>query len=94
MVKHNDGYTLLEMIIVLSIVSILSTVMLIYPIDLNPFHESQILYQQSLAMRHQITKRINERISFNHNGNINHACTQDFNHKTLKFQLGFGRFYE
>lgn len=87
----NKGFTLLEMMIVMLCVSVFSLIFIpkIVVYDHKNFNP---LTCQLEAMAHKKKCEYNETISYNQNGNINHAQTIKVNKKTCIFQLGMGRF--
>lgn len=92
--KRNKGFTLLELLVVLSMLTIVSLLtMTCWQFFASKDDAMDILYKQVLAMHTQDKVFIRQSLYFNGNGNINHAQTLKFNRITCTFQLGFGRFY-
>lgn len=92
--KRNKGFTLLELLLVVSMLTIVSLLtMTRWQFFASKDDTINILYKQVHAMRVQDKVLVNKSLYFNGNGNINQAQTLKFNHKTCRFQLGFGRFY-
>lgn len=92
--KLNKGFTLLELLVVLSMITVLSLVTITrWQYSANKDNNIDILCKQVRAMQLQDKVSLNKSLYFNGNGNINQAQTLKFNHKTCTFQLGFGRFY-
>ena len=94
MVKHSKGFTILELIITLSFLTILSLISLTkWQFDAHNNKNIDVVALQVEAMHRQERIFVHDSLSFNSNGNINHAQTVHFNNKICVFQLGFGRFY-
>lgn len=92
--KHNNGFTILELLITLSIFTVLSLVSFTrWQFVANKNKNIDFVAIQLEAMHRQERIFVTDSLSFNGNGNINHAQTVDYGNKTCVFQLGFGRFY-
>ena len=92
--KHNRGFTLLELLIVLSVITLVSLIsMTRWEFKAHANKNIDILSSQIRAMRNQQEVKVSDSMHFNANGNINRAQTIKYDHKTCVFQLGFGRFY-
>ncbi len=92
----NKGFTLLEMLIVLSIVCLLFTITLTSKTHIDEDYysfSSKYLYLQSEAMRKAEKISIDDYdIYFNTKGNVNRAQTLTFsNFKKIIVELGGGR---
>lgn len=92
MVKQNNktGFTLIEMLIVMSLITLLTTIFLIP----NFFKESDmaIIDLQLEAMASGKRKYYSKDLWFNGRGNINLGQTININGMSCIFQLGFGRY--
>ncbi len=98
MVKQvsNKGFTLLEMLIVLSIVCLFFTITLFHRTSIDEDYysfSSKYLYLQSEAMRKAEKVSLEDYdIYFNSKGNVNRAQTLSFsNFKKIIVELGGGR---
>lgn len=98
---HNDGYTLLEMLVVLFVSSVVSLLFIpsiwIYPLDneqiealYNYLHTQSIVNQQftSLSDAHPIFSQSG--LYFNEIGGINQAMSLSYQNKRYIIRLGFG----
>ena len=90
----NKGYTMVEMLIVLVIISIftLVTVNRIVEID-NTYYEFSNKYNfyKSIALANSEVINFDENIRFNTDGNVNQARTINFeNGKKIIIELGYG----
>ena len=92
--KHDRGFTLLELLLVLSVITIVSLISLTrWEFKSHGDKNIDIISAQLFSMRDQESIYVNDDLYFNGNGNINHAQTIHYDNKTCVFQLGFGRFY-
>lgn len=83
---------MIELLLVLSIVSIFTLVFAPTILVFENQQDSKIIETQLEAMYFDERKSVNHNVTFNRNGNVNHA--QKFYHqgKTCVIQLGYGRF--
>ncbi len=90
---YNSGFTMVEMVLVMSLISLL-TLIIGVPVILSQsdgFLNATDL--QLKAMATYSTQSMNHTLSFNHRANINQAQSITFNNKRCVFQLGMGRYY-
>ncbi len=91
--KHHDkGFTLIELLIVVSTITLLQS---IFPVNLLMFHKSSsndIVHKQIEAMYFDKRVKLTEDITFNRNGNVNHAQSFLYNGRHCVIQLGYGRY--
>ncbi len=89
----NNGFTVLELCIVLFVVSLLS--LLILPLWPQDFLQDKVwpeyyLMKQSEALRSAVHVALDDGIVFNERGNVNQARTLIKNHKKIIVELGGG----
>lgn len=87
----NKGFTLIEVLLVLFIISLFGIIF--FPIIHMP--SSQLFDPEACQLKAMALKQhcnFTDSLSFNRNGNINHAQTIVNNKKTCVFQLGMGRY--
>lgn len=97
---HKQGFTLLEMLIVLLVVSVLSfsSVFVLPKLTVDTFENEYILHQLKALSQHN-TQEFKHgyssnvpSLSFNSWGNVNMAQTIQVKNKTYTIQLGAGRY--
>lgn len=106
MLKRTNGFTLLEMLLVLILLSILTLMALpVKPLlvskDLTRHFKETVLLSQikaiangeTVSLTHPYDSNVGY-LSFNSLGNINQAQTIQVGDHFFIFQLGSGRFYE
>ena len=89
----NDGFSLVESILIVFIISMLSLLFITPFIRVNQIEVSSLLTYQVIAMRDLKRKEFDHELWFNENGNINRAQTKKIANKVCVFNLGFGRFF-
>lgn len=100
--QHNRGYTLLEMMLVLTIISLMAAQLFL---TFKPLHISDDIHFENNYLLHQIksistkstntleTKNSNvDKLSFNSFGNVNSGQTITFDGFKMVIQLGMGRY--
>lgn len=100
--QHNRGYTLLEMMLVLTVISLMTTQLLLTH---RPIKKGNDIHFENNYLLHQIksistkstytleTKNSNvSTLSFNAFGNVNSAQTIIFDDFKIVIQLGMGRY--
>ncbi len=87
----NDGFTLIEVLIVMMVITLLS---LVFTSKLKLSEDTYLNPEncQLKSMAHKSRCQLNDTIHFNENGNINHAQTIKISNKICVFQLGMGRY--
>lgn len=91
--KTNDGFTLLEMLICLFIISAISLLTITNFKDLNLEHYyfmNDYLYNQSSAIKDKKKKYLDYGLSINKSGHINMAKTIKINGHNIIIHLGNG----
>lgn len=91
--QTNSGFSLLEMILVMCIITSLSVVVLSKNNELELEHLyfiNDYLYEQSLALSQRESREYEKGIRFNSMGHVNRADTISFNTKAVVVHLGNG----
>lgn len=85
------GFTLLEMMLVMVVLSVLSLLFLRYTAPPS-IPDTVVIYYQLQAMDELRRVQVSERLWFNHNGNINAGQRHTIDDRSCVFTLGFGRY--
>ncbi len=88
----NKGYTLLELLVVISIVTSMSLFFIAPMVLSHELNTVAIIDSQLSAMAQMKRVFYNDTLWFNYKGNINHAQTLKINQLSCVFQLGMGRY--
>ena len=90
--QFNKGFTFLEMMVVLMVISALSLLFVLPVVFADELGVDSIIEAQLKAMADSERVVIQEGLWFNIRGNINQAQTVNYKGFKCVFQLGFGRF--
>lgn len=90
--RFNKGFTFLEMMVVLMVISALSLLFVLPVVFSNEMSVDSIIEAQLKAMAHSERVTLQDNLWFNVRGNINMAQTVNYKGFQCVFQLGFGRF--
>lgn len=91
--QHNDGFTLIEVVLVMMMISLISIILgMPYLVEATP-SLSLATDAQLEAMALRRTVWYQQGLSFNHRGNINQAQSINVSGRRCVFQVGMGRYY-